>query len=75
MFNCQTTTHLINDLVKQKNITVNKMLTDCQLNKDTMRHIKNGKIPSADRILIIADYLDCSIDYLLGRTDNPNVNR
>ncbi|MCL2054898.1 MAG: helix-turn-helix domain-containing protein [Oscillospiraceae bacterium] len=51
------------------------MLTDCQLNKDTMRHIKNGKIPSADRILIIADYLDCSIDYLLGRTDNPNVNR
>ena len=23
----------------------------------------------------IADYLDCSIDYLVGRTDNPEVNR
>ncbi len=23
----------------------------------------------------IADYLDCSVDYLLGRTDNPEVNR
>ena len=23
----------------------------------------------------IADYLDCSVDYLLGRTDNPNINR
>ena len=23
----------------------------------------------------IADYLDCSVDYLLGRTDNPAVNR
>ena len=23
----------------------------------------------------IADYLDCSVDYLLGRTENPAVNR
>ena len=23
----------------------------------------------------IADYLDCSVDYLLGRTDNPDVNK
>ena len=23
----------------------------------------------------IADYLDCSVDYLLGRTDNPDINR
>lgn len=23
----------------------------------------------------IADYLDCSVDYLLGRTDNPEINR
>lgn len=24
---------------------------------------------------LIADYLDCSVDYLLGRTDRPEVNR
>ena len=23
----------------------------------------------------IADSLDCSVDYLLGRTDNPEINR
>ena len=23
----------------------------------------------------IADYLDCSVDYLLGRTDNPEINK
>ena len=36
---------------------------------------KSGQIPSADKLERIADYLDCSVDYLLGRTDNPAVNR
>jgi len=26
-------------------------------------------------LLIFADYFDVSVDYLLGRTDNPKVNR
>lgn len=33
---------------------------------------KNGTIPNGETLLKIADYLDCSIDYLLGRTNNPN---
>mgnify|MGYP000600244898 CR=1 FL=1 len=36
---------------------------------------KGGQIPSAEKLERIADYLDCSVDYLLGRTDNPAVNR
>lgn len=36
---------------------------------------KNGRsLPTSAKLCAIADYLDCSIDYLLGRTDNPNVN-
>ena len=30
-------------------------------------------MPKADNLAKIADYLGCSVDYLLGRTDNPNV--
>lgn len=26
-------------------------------------------------LVLIADYLGCSVDYLLGRTENPEVNR
>lgn len=32
-------------------------------------------LPSGDLLLKIADYFDCSIDYLLGRTDNPDSHK
>ena len=28
----------------------------------------------AQNLVIVADYLGCSVDYLLGRTDNPEIN-
>lgn len=31
--------------------------------------------PSCDKISKVADYLDCSVDYLLGRTDDPNAHK
>ena len=40
----------------------------------TMSNMKTS-MPKADNIAKIADYLDCSVDYLLGRTDNPEINR
>lgn len=30
---------------------------------------------SSNNLAKIADYLDCSVDYLLGRTDKPEVNK
>lgn len=37
-----------------------------------MSAYKRGeKIPSAENLVKIANYFDCSIDYLLDRTDNP----
>jgi transcriptional regulator with XRE-family HTH domain len=38
-------------------------------------HYENGKrdIPT-DVLIRLADYYNVSIDYLLGRTDNPNKN-
>ena len=34
-----------------------------------------GALPSCENLVKIADYLDCSVDYLLGRTDNPEINK
>lgn len=37
---------------------------------------KSGRSkPNIDTMIKIADYLNISIDYLLGRTDNPNINK
>ncbi len=30
---------------------------------------------SSEKLVLIADYLNCSIDYLVGRTDRPEINR
>ena len=40
-----------------------------------MANLKASKSFAHDSLARIADYLDCSVDYLLGRTDNPEINR
>lgn len=34
---------------------------------------KGNRFPKDDVLVKIADYFECSIDYLLGRTDNPSA--
>lgn len=34
--------------------------------------VKKDVSPSIDKVCKIADFLDVSIDYLVGRTDNPS---
>ena len=43
----------------------------------TIGSIKNWgrSIPSADKILRVANFLDVSVDYLLGNTDNPQSHK
>ena len=59
--------------VKGKQLKV--MLSDLNLNKNTLSNMYNGSMLKGDSLARIADYLGCSVDYLLGRTDNPEVNR
>lgn len=33
------------------------------------------RVPPTETLIVLADYFDVSIDYVLGRTDNPKVNR
>lgn len=64
----------IKDLAKRRKISVKQLLEDVGLGFNTMSNMKTS-MPKADNLAKIADYLDCSVDYLLGRTDNPEVNR
>lgn len=66
----------IKQLCKNKNITISTLLNDCKLTKSFIYDLeKRATSPSCEKITKIADYLGCSVDYLLGRTDNPEINR
>lgn len=74
MYDLKTIEQRIMAIAKQKKLSKNKLLQNVQLNKSVFDNMKKGQIPSIDKIHIIADYLDCSIDYLVGRTDVPEIN-
>lgn len=61
----------IKDLAKKKNILIKTMLNDCGLSINTLSQISDKKGVSSFSLAKMADYLDCSVDYLLGRTDEP----
>ncbi len=61
---------------KKTSITVKSLLENCNMNRNTIYDLeKRSVFPACDKISRIADYLDCSVDYLLGRTDNPEINK
>lgn len=60
---------------KQQGIVIKDMLLELELGSNTMSNMRHGRMIAADSLAKIADYLDCSVDYLLGRTDVPEINR
>ncbi len=59
-------------LIRQKrNITQSKLATDLDIKQESISAYESGKsYPNTDTLIKLADYLNTSIDYLLGRTEN-----
>ena len=64
----------IKSLAKKQGISLNTLEDRVGLGKNYIYSLKNKKTPSAEHISKIADYFNVSTDYLLGRTDNPNIS-
>ncbi|MDE5884013.1 MAG: hypothetical protein K2H29_02900 [Oscillospiraceae bacterium] len=74
MKNSQEIAIIIKETAKSKKIAVGKMLSDCNLSVNTLSSMQSGGFfPRLEAINKIADYLDCSVDYLLGRTEEPKL--
>lgn len=66
----------IKELLRQKKISASKMLAELELNKNTLFTMQSsGYLPRLESVAQIADYLDCSVDYLLGRTEDPQSHK
>lgn len=76
MYEAKDLAERIKIVAKKKNIALKDMLDNCDLNKNTLSTMQyRSSWIQANSLAKIADYLDCSVDYLLGRTDNPKVNK
>lgn len=62
----------IKELADNRGISLMKLEEDLGYSRNTLYKLKSQK-PNAERISEIADYFNVSTDYLLGRTDNPNI--
>jgi len=75
MYKTNETVERIRDFAKRSNIKLTDMLKECDLNKNALSSMQSrGSWLQANNLAKIADYLGCSVDYLLGRTDNPKAH-
>ncbi len=70
MINSQITAKRIKEKAKEKGVTIKKLLEDCELGVNTVGKMAKGTDVTAQTLCKIADYLNVSVDYLLGREEN-----
>ena len=75
MYNSNNLVARIKNRAKEQGVLLRDMLDTCGLNINSLSQMTDKKGLSSFALARIADYLDCSVDYLLGRTDVPEVNR
>lgn len=65
----------IQNLRIDRDITIKQIAIDLGLHRDVYARYEKGvrEFP-LDIIIKLADYYDCSIDYLVGRTEEKKVN-
>jgi transcriptional regulator with XRE-family HTH domain len=74
MYTAQITKERIKGLCKIQKISMEQMLSELNLGVNAVRQITDTKGMSSVSLYKIADYLNVSVDYLLGRTDNPEIS-
>lgn len=63
-------------LRESKNLTQTRLSIDIEVSQEIISHYEiGGSKPNIDNLIKIADYFNCSTDYLLNRTDNPLMIR
>lgn len=71
MYISQEVAERIKSTLKSRNKSTKSMLADLNMGINTISELSKGKQLSYLSFAKIADYLDCSVDYLLGRAAAP----
>lgn len=66
----------LKELRKKRGISQIRLALDLNTTQNSISRYETGERQADyDMLIAIADYFGVSIDYLLGRTDNPNMNK
>ena len=64
----------LRELRKMRRLSQVKVAMDLNLSQNSISRYETGDREAGyDTLIAIADYFDVSVDYLLERTDNPNM--
>ena len=59
-------------IIDAKGFTTTKVAVESKISDSAIiSYISGNKIPSLPVLISIANYLNCNLDYLVGRTNNP----
>ena len=74
MYEPQITAERIKLLSQKKGISIAKLQEKCELSRNVIsQSAKSSQGIKAKNLYLIAEVLECSVDYLLGRTDDPSM--
>lgn len=73
MYNSKTINQRVAALLKVKPFNQKQLLESCELNVNLLNKMTDNKGVGCFALAKIADRLETSTDYLLGRTDNPDM--
>ena len=62
-------------LIDSRGMTMKDLSLELNMNTTSISRYFIDRNPDAMSLWRIADYFNVSVDYLLGRTDNPRMNR
>ena len=65
----------IRQLRKDRHLTQAEVAKEVGLSARGYQDLELGAKPRYDALLHIADFYDVSVDWLMGRTDNPHAQR
>ena len=66
----------LRELRERRGITQLKLAMDLHMTQNTISRYESGeREPGISELVKLADYFGVSVDYLLERTENPELNR
>ncbi len=68
MYKAQTVVERVQFLIKEQGLTQKDVLKNCDISENALNQMTDKKGISSFSLAKIADYLNCSVDYLLGRS-------